>query len=282
MEKPNNVPAEAQWYSALDCWELGKKDKDQKKIGIWEYWRESGSKYLELEFNDGNIISLTKFNEEDVKVLIERYQTSTPEFNVFTVASISIVQEDKKWEIEYQDDKCSLIKVYENEKLYKTYDFSSIHINNLQDFTSYFDEIYTSILDKRKIGEIVVAADFYGIECKDIYSYKHNKYFKASQLFDCSGGDQILIIEEQGELFGKVYFNAHDDGLYSVEDINDYLKMFHPDMLNKTDLTQGEKDKLIKSLPLRLVAENLDELFKSIIIRSHENFNEDLIELIQS
>lgn len=53
QERPAQVPENATFDEKEQNWELGEKDGDDKKIGLWTYWRGDGSKECEEEWGDG-------------------------------------------------------------------------------------------------------------------------------------------------------------------------------------------------------------------------------------
>lgn len=65
MEKHSNVPASAIWNDQDNRWELGEKNEQGKKIGIWNYWHAEGDLFRTADYNDGNSpYSAKRFNRD--------------------------------------------------------------------------------------------------------------------------------------------------------------------------------------------------------------------------
>ncbi|AKU95567.1 hypothetical protein AKJ09_02231 [Labilithrix luteola] len=50
---PAAVPSKAFFDTADDCWALGEKDSQGRKIGVWNYWRKDGTHECDEEWGDG-------------------------------------------------------------------------------------------------------------------------------------------------------------------------------------------------------------------------------------
>jgi hypothetical protein len=66
MKKPQNVPAEAEFNSTDNQWELGAKNSEGKKIGEWKYWWATTGHFCCHTFLDEtiNILTYTRFHPD--------------------------------------------------------------------------------------------------------------------------------------------------------------------------------------------------------------------------
>lgn len=80
--------------------------------------------------------------------------------------------------------------------------------------------------------------------------------FRAEQLACTEGGDSFVHILEPGPYQGHVFWNAHDEGLYSIEDLEEYEDV-------DEDAPVQER---IEQMPFfeNLIARSLDEFYGAL------------------
>lgn len=52
-KRPKDVPNQATFDAADNCWSLGEKDAQDRQIGVWSYWRTDGTHEAEEDWGDG-------------------------------------------------------------------------------------------------------------------------------------------------------------------------------------------------------------------------------------
>lgn len=93
-------------------------------------------------------------------------------------------------------------------------------------------------------------------------------HFKARSIFDANSNEFILITEP-GAYFHHVFWNDHEEGLYSIDCIEDL-----EDELDMDEYATMSKDERIEQMPFfqNRLATSLEELFERIEAFTKEEF----------
>ncbi|MEM6957598.1 MAG: hypothetical protein AAF645_18030 [Myxococcota bacterium] len=83
---------------------------------------------------------------------------------------------------------------------------------------------------------------------------------KVAVILEINGGEEVVLVEEAGAHEGRVFINYHDEGLYSIEDLEDEYEEYG---------SLEDKDALIAELPFaeNPLADSLVEFARSLRVQ---------------
>lgn len=277
-------------YQGTEMYFYESEFKDlNNKNGLLTIWFENGKKKLEAEFKSNAISRLKTFDLNGLLKTDEIY-----ELNQLAVGNRQMIKSFKLFvgqtsrEFLYDKDGYNNIQnIYEDNRLIKTLDNKSIKEGLV---TAEFIEAFNERYKDTESFALVEFNGYFGVRSNEVFDNNLQDCFKRSVIAADGAGNELFIILEPGEYFGKIYDNDHETGLYSVEDsecIFDYL--YDENDIEEDDIETMDKNELIKLLPFciddTIVAENLNELINSVYISSWESYRnetEDLLKIITS
>ena len=253
-----------------EFWFKAASGTNGEKHGTDEYWRLDGTKYLDVSFTNGRIASLRKFDEAGGLSLEEEFRAGTGDLSPGmrvrgaderpVITRFCASTRDGKVEVSSDDNGNPVtFKKWNraNELVSTIYnaDLDALTIESFaQEFKRRFEELDA-------LSGVVVFFDFFEISNTD--SEAIEKPFKARTICGDGGGNRVVIIED-GKHKGAAFFNDHEEGLYSLEAVDDFLE--EQGLKSK----KISKDKLIEAMPFfeTKLADSVSEFLKGIKVAS--------------
>lgn len=247
VERPGWVDGEVDPGDASDGDET---DTDQRH-GTWVSSHENGALHLKAEYKDGDLVSVEEWDEDAHPVFSRSYY---PEVLVLHCgeSTLTYTRSADSRSIRIQNEYAEVHKEVQLAEIEDANDFVRRH----KDFYGICKEF--RFLDMARTFEISAS----GFKIDSVVVEEFEEFFKASIIAENGAGDALILIEEEGEFEGFVFANYHDEGLYHLEDLDEYIES------NIDDDTAADPNALIEELPFTQfeVASNLSDLFALIDI----------------
>lgn len=189
--------------------------------GAWRYYEIDGTPAFELALERGVVAAVAAY--VDGSWLRQRF-LPTPAFATDT------------WRIEHRADGHALSLRGKDRTLAPT---NTNPRELLARARTFFEPVLKTRGARLRVGPRRV----------DRFSYfSRKKPFAVACIAEASGGDEYVVVLEPGPYEGRVFLNFHDEGLFSVQTMDEWTKDMLPELIGKKDT--------VKSLvadPLRLI-----------------------------
>jgi len=222
-----------------------------ERDGIWVSFHENGELHLKAEYEDGDLIALEEWDEDAQPVFSRSYY---PEILVLHNgdATLTYSRDQDSRSIQIRTEHAEVRREVQLSELVDAHKF----VRQYKDFYGVCNEFKFS--NMARMFSIQVA----GFKMDSVAIEEFGEFFKASIIAENGAGDCLILIQEDGEFEDVVFANYHDEGLYHLEVLDEYIES-HID-----EDTASDPNALIEELPFSQfeVASNLTELFALIDI----------------
>lgn len=197
-------------------WRVGARD-----AGLSRYYEIDGTPAFELEFDDAQLVAIAMY--VDGSWVRQRF-LPTPAF--FTEALT----------IEHEPGRHVITRRGKKRELAPSADLAGL----VKRARSFFEPLLDTSGVVLRCGEHEVTR-FTHIPCR--------KPFAVTCIAELSGGDEYVVVLEPGPYQGQVFYNCHEEGLFSVDTLDEWVEDELPELLRK-----GETVKSVLADPTRLVS----------------------------
>ncbi len=247
------------WHQPKTYW---RHDEEQAGKRTTSTWRREGTLVFKTVHEGDHLLAHTTYDEAGAMRIEEEFhpreESERPVNRCITFHS-----EGRRLVVACDDDgACKTFSRFEGGECVETIDNETLGEVTLETFAAEFDKRFDAILE---FEGGVAWFDFFDIAGLEVEQY--DEFFKAATLAGNGAGDEILVVLE-GTHAGEVFFNAHDEGLYALECVDDYIDE------EEIDVEELSKDELIESMPFMeyVLAPSLSAFLRGIKVNAHRTY----------
>ncbi|MEM6956029.1 MAG: WGR domain-containing protein [Myxococcota bacterium] len=236
-------------------------DRGDLRHGIYRSVYKGGEERFTVEYDQGRPVYVCERDEAGTLQFERRYKGEDSILRVFGNVQLHYERKGKKRILRVVDEAGDV-------RFERTTTCKSI--KSAAAFEEAFDAFYAndvfeeSAFDFHSLeNNFRVVAGYIDAECAG--GWKQEEIVRASIVLEDGGGNAAVVIEEPGPHKGRIFVNDHEEGLFSLDCIDEYV--------GENDLDTDDTAALIMELPFfqNPLADDLSELFRSIDIRPYDD-----------
>lgn len=239
-------------------WRAQSLDGEGRLHGVTKYWHIDASPFLEVAHEEGVLQSLRHFDDDGAVALEERFHPRSDTSGRPLVASLSARTGPGRVEVECDDEgRCVSFQNWTAGTV-DTFDGSELSGLDVRGFEREFERRYADLL---RTDCVEVYYEFFEIVGLD--SERIEAPFRARALTADGGGNNVILIEE-GEHAGALFFLDHEEGLHGLDCVDEFIEE------EEIEASSMTKDELIAAMPFAdtRLADDLETFFRGIGVAS--------------
>lgn len=218
--------------------------------GVWKFYEIDGSPVFELELEDGELASIAHCDEGGWlrQRFLPRPAFETDKLRIdYTPKGPVLTSRGKPRTLDMGEKLASLVK----------------HL------ASFFKPVLQTRGARVRIGE------------QEVTRFTHiptRKPFAVTCIAERSGGDEYVVVLEPGAFSGRVFLNNHEEGLFSVDTLDEWVEDELPELLKKNETVESvlaDRDRLIALTPFasQRIAESVEAFVRGLRVELAEDWH---------
>ena len=264
IRKPHpdaHLVTDGSWYQPQTYW-------CHTQDGETSYWRQEGTLVMKARHEGEFLVGFVRYNDDGEPVIEETFFPRVEDERRRGLGrpinrAITVHVEGGRVEIACNDDgSCRTFTCYQGDTVVDTIDNASLESLEIGGFEAEFARRFERI---QAVSGVEVWYGFFTFAAVGVETF--DDVFAAAVLGGDGGGNEIVAVLE-GKHAGEVYFLDHEEGLYALECVDEFIDE------EGLDVASMSKDALIEAMPFmeNPLAPNLAAFVRNIRVNAHTTY----------
>ena len=253
------VVTDGSWHQPKTYWchveEAGRRRESS-------YWRQEGTLAMKATYEAEHLVGFSRYADDGTLEIEESFYPRTERKRPVNRA-VTVTLDDGRVEIECDEEgRCTTFRRYEGDELAETIESSEPGELGIETFEAEFERRFGALLRTRGVE---VWLGFFTLSHLGVERF--DEFFDAAVVAGDGAGNEVVVVLE-GKHAGKVYFLDHEEGLYALECVDEFIEE------EGIDAAEMSKDALVEAMPFfeNELAGSLGELLRETRVNAHTTF----------